>query len=372
MVKKLLITVVGLALVICFLGGTKYAQIASMIAAGKSATLPSDTISTYTAKRDQWRPVVTAVGSVAAVQGVTLSNEVAGIVSRISFESGANVAAGDVLVELESSTEQAQLHAAEASADLARINLERARDLRDKQTIAASELDTAEAQSKQAVAQVENLRAFVAKKTLRAPFAGRLGIREINLGQYLTAGTTIVTLQSLDPIYVEFYLPQQNLASAVVGQDVTVTSDADPSHPREGKVTAIAAEVDIATRNVKLQATLANTDGMLRPGMFVNASLYEKNARDVIVVPATAILFAAYGNSVFTVDKAKEGDGLVATQHFVRLGETRGDFVEVTKGVEVDDQVVVSGAFKLRNGSPVKVDNSSAPATSLAPKPVDS
>ena len=372
MAKKLLVTVVGLALVICFLGGTKYAQIASMIAAGKNATPPADSVSTFVAKREQWRPVVTAVGNVAAVQGVTLSNEVAGIVSRVAFESGATVAAGDVVIELDSSTEQAQLHAAEATADLARINLDRARDLRDKQTISASELDTAEAQAKQAKAQVENLSTFVAKKTLRAPFAGRLGIRGINLGQYLVAGSAIVTLQSLDPIYVDFYLPQQRLASATTGQDVTVSSDADPAHPREGKVTAIAAEVETATRNVKLQATLANTDGMLRPGMFVNVSIFEKASRDVIVVPATAILYAAYGNSVFTVEKAKEGEGSVATQHFVLLGEARGDFVEIEKGVDVDSQVVTSGAFKLRNGAPVKVDNANAPAVSLSPKPVDS
>ena len=372
MAKKLLITVTGLLLVICFLGGTKYTQIASMIAAGKNAVPPADTISTFTAKHEQWRPVVSAVGSVAAVQGVTLSNEVAGVVSKITFESGATVAAGDVLVELDSSTEQAQLHVAEAAADLARINLERARDLREKQTISASELDTAEAQAKQANAQVENLRAFVSKKALRAPFAGRLGIRQINLGQYLTAGTAIVTLQSLDPIYVDFFLPQQNLASAVVGQDVTVTSDADPAHPRQGHVTAIAAEVETATRNVKMQATLANTDGMLRPGMFVNLNIFQSEAREVIVVPATAILYAAYGNSVYVVEKAKEGEGMVANQHFVRLGETRGDFVEIVQGLDADAQVVSSGAFKLRNGSPVHVDNSKVPAMSLAPKPADS
>ena len=368
MFKKFVVTAVGLILVASFLAGTKYSQITSMIAAGKAAIQPSDTVSTFVAKREQWRPVVTSVGSVAAVQGVTLSNEVAGIVSRVAFESGVTVAAGDVLVELDSSTEQAQLHAAEASADLARINLDRARDLREKQTISASELDTAEAQAKQANAQVENLRAFVAKKTLRAPFAGRLGIRQINLGQYLVAGTAIVTLQSLDPIYADFYLPQQSLASAAVGQDVTVTSDADPAHPRQGKVTAIAAEVEIATRNVKIQATLANTDGMLRPGMFVNVSIYQSEQRNVVIIPSTAILYAAYGNSVYVIEKAKEGDGLVANQHFVRLGETRGDFVEIVQGLEADVQVVTSGAFKLRNGAPVNVDNSKAPATSQDPK----
>lgn len=372
MAKKLITTIVGLVLVICFLGGTKYIQIASMIAAGKAAVQPSDAVSTHLAKREQWRPVVAAVGSVAAVQGVTLSNEVAGVVSHVAFESGATVAAGDILVELDSSTEKAQLHAAEASADLARINLDRARDLREKQTNSVSELDTAEAQAKQANAQVENLRAFVAKKTLRAPFAGRLGIRQINLGQYLVAGTAIVTLQSLDPIYVDFFLPQQNLASAAVGQDVTVTSDADPANPRQGKVTAIAAEVEIATRNVKIQATLANTDGMLRPGMFVNVSVFQTQTRDVIVIPATAVLYASFGNSVYVVEKAPEGDGLIAKQHFVRLGETRGDFVEVVQGLTVDEQVVTSGAFKLRNGSAVNVDNTKAPATSQDPKPTNS
>ena len=371
MAKKLVITISGLLLVLGLLAGTKAAQISSMKAASKGAHQPSDAVSTYTAKREQWRPVVNGVGTVTAVQGVTVSAQMSGNVAEIAFESGAIVKEGDLLLRLDISVEEAQLRAAEAGVALAKLNIDRARDLLVKTSISQSEYDAADAQFKQATAQEDNIRAVIAKKTIRAPFAGRLGIRLVNLGQTLKEGEAIVSLQSLDPVYVNFFLPQQNLASAVVGQDVSVLSDACPGKTLPGRLTAIAAEVDTATRNVKLQATLANTDGLLRPGMFVNVTIFESTARDVVIVPSTAVLFASFGNSVFVVEKASDG-AAVAKQHFVELGETRGDFVEVVKGVEAGAEVVTSGAFKLRNGSSVKVDNSNAPAASEHPTPVDS
>jgi len=371
MAKKFLLTVTGLILVICFLGGTKYTQIASMIAASKTARQPSDAVATYVAKHDQWRPVVNAVGTVTAVQGVTVSAQMAGNVAEIAFESGAIVKEGDLLLRLDTSVEEAQLRAAEAGVALAKLNIDRARDLLGKTSISQSEFDAADAQFKQASAQADNIRAVIAKKTVRAPFAGRLGIRLVNLGQTLKEGENIVSLQSLDPVYVSFFLPQQNLASVAVGQEVAVMSDASPGKTLSGTVTAIAAEVDTATRNVKVQATLANTDGLLRPGMFVNVNIFEAKPRDVVIVPATAVVFASYGNSIFLVEKGSDG-AMVAKQHFVELGETRGDFVEVIKGVEAGAEVVISGAFKLRNGSSINVDNSKTPVASQNPNPTDS
>ena len=371
MAKKLVITIVGLLLVLGFLVGTKAAQITTMIAASKTARQPSDAVSTYTAKRDQWRPVINGVGTVTAVQGVTVSAQMSGNVAEIAFESGAIVKEGDLLLRLDTSVEEAQLRAAEAGVALAKLNIDRSRDLLGKTSISQSEYDASDAQFKQASAQADNIRAVIAKKQIRAPFAGRLGIRLVNLGQTLKEGENIVSLQSLDPVYVNFFLPQQNLASAAVGQDVAITSDASPGKTLPGKVTAIAAEIDTATRNVKLQATLGNADGLLRPGMFVNVNIFETNARDVVIVPATAVLYASFGNSIFVVEKGSDG-AVVAKQHFVQLGESRGDFVEIVKGVEAGAEVVTSGAFKLRNGSSVNVDNSQAPATSLNPTPSDS
>lgn len=371
MAKKLIFTIAGLVLILGFLIGTKASQIATMIAASKTARQPSDAVSTYVAKKEQWRPVVNAVGTVTAVQGVTVSAQMSGNVAEIAFESGAIVKEGDLLLRLDTSVEEAQLRAAEAAVALAKLNIDRARDLLSKTSISQSEYDAADAQFKQASAQADNIRAVIAKKTIRAPFAGRLGIRLVNLGQTLKEGDNIVSLQSMDPVYVNFFLPQQNLASAAVGQDVSVISDASPGKKLPGHVTAIAAEVDAATRNVKLQATLANPDGLLRPGMFVNVSIFEAQPRDVVVVPATSVVYASFGNSIFVIEKGSDG-ALLAKQHFVQLGEMRGDFVEVTQGIEPGAEVVTSGAFKLRNDSSVIIDNSKAPIAAENPTPADS
>jgi membrane fusion protein (multidrug efflux system) len=371
MLKKLLLTIGGLLAVVAFLGGVKALQIMSMIAAGKNFQPPPEIVTTFDVREESWQPTLTAVGSFAAVQGVTVSAEMPGKVVQIAFESGAEVQAGDLLLKMDTSTEEAQLRAAEATAELARINVERARDLIGKQTISKAELDASEAQFAQAKAQADNVRAVIAKKTIRAPFAGRLGIRLVNLGQILKDGEAIVSLQSLDPIYVNFSLPQQSLAQVAPGQEVTVTSDALPGQSVTGRVTAINPDVDSTTRNVRLQATLSNAKGTMRPGMFANVSLGLSQENKVMVLPLTAVVYATFGDSVFIVEDDKEGKGKVLRQQFVRLGAKRGDFVAVIEGLKPGQVVVSSGVFKLRNGAHVVIDNKLAPATSAAPKPAN-
>lgn len=376
MAKKIIFTLVIVLILVGTLAGIKGLQFKTMFAQGANFVPPPETVTTTEAKQDTWQPTLTAVGSVAAVQGVVLGAEMSGAVKNIAFESGATVRAGDLLVELDSSVEQAQLRSAMASADLARLNLERARELREKKMMSQADLDSAEAQAKQANAQIDNIRAVIAKKAIRAPFAGRTGIRQINLGQFLDNGAAVVTLQSLDPVYVNFSLPQQDLAQLGVGMAVRVTTDAFPGQNFEGKLTAINPEVDAVTRNVRLQATLANPAGKLRPGMYVNVAAVLSQMERVLMIPATAVLYAPYGDSVFVVEDKKDektgATGKVLNQKFVRLGKTRGDFVVVTSGLEAGQTIVTTGVFKLRNGMSVVVDNKLAPSLQLAPKPANS
>jgi membrane fusion protein, multidrug efflux system len=294
----------------------------------------------------------------------------------IAFEPGTTVKEGDLLVQQDTSTEQAQLRAAQASVALAQVSLKRDHDLIAQSTISQSELDVAEAQFKQAEAQADDIRAAISKKTIRAPFAGRLGIRLVNLGQSLKSGDPIVSLQVLDPIFVDFQLPQQRLAEIARDLVVRVTSDAlAPNEVVEGRITAINPDVDSATRNVRVQATLANARERLHPGMFVHASVLLPRAEQVLAIPSTAVLYAPYGNSVFVVEEKKGENGgtrdRVVRQQVVRLGENRGDFVAVTAGLKAGEIVVTTGVFKLRNGIAVTVDNQLAPAAELAPKPND-
>jgi membrane fusion protein (multidrug efflux system) len=307
---------------------------------------------------------------------VDVAAELDGKIVRIAFEPGTTVKAGDLLVQQDTSTEEAQLRAAEASVALARINLNRARELIAQSTISQSELDAADAQSKQTVAQADNIRATIAKKTIRAPFGGRLGIRLVNLGQSLKSGDPIVSLQALDPIFANFLLPQQRLPDLARGLVVRVTSDGlAPDQVIEGRITAISPDVDSATRNVRVQATLANASEQLHPGMFVNLSVVLPTTEHVLVIPATAVLYAPYGDSVFVVEEKKEtasgAAGKVVRQQIVRLGERRGDFVVVNSGLKAGETVVTTGVFKLRNGIPVTVDNRLAPDAELAPHPSD-
>ena len=379
MIKKIFVyiaTVFGLLVVIVALGGTKKLQFAAMGAAGAAFDPPPETVTAQAATEETWENVLTANGSVAPVQGVMVGAEVPGKVVSIHFESGANVAVGDLLVQLDVSTESAQLRAAESVADLAKINLGRARELREKGTNASSDLDAAEAQAKQAAAAADNLRAVIAKKSIRAPFTGRLGIRLVQLGQILRDGESIVTLQTVDPIYTNFALPQQFLASLKVGENVRLTTDASPGETFPGKITAIAPEIDAVTRNIRIQATFANPAAKLRSGMFGSVAVLLPPTGSSLVIPSTAILHAPYGDSVFVITEGKNAKTGAAEktirQQFIRVGTARGDFVTVVAGLKPGEWVVTTGIFKLRPGMSVIVDNALAPKAELAPKPANS
>jgi membrane fusion protein (multidrug efflux system) len=373
MLKKLVLTLAGLAAVIGVLAGLKMAQFSAMGAQQAHMVMPPSPVTSAPVRADVWENTLTATGSVVTVQGVTVAAELSGKVAKIAFESGASVNAGDLLVQLDTSTEEAQLRAAEASAAWAKVNLERSTDLLDKKAISKSDYDLVDAQYKQAVAQADNIRAVIEKKTIRAPFSGRLGIRQVNLGQILNVGDPITTLQTLDPIYVNFSLPQQNMGSIHLGSVVRISTDAAPGESFEGKVTAFNPDIDAVTRSVRIQATLANPAEKLHPGMFANVEIVLPTRENVLVIPATAVLYAPYGDSVFVVDEKKnEQTGQmekVLRQQFIRIGSTRGDFVTIVSGLKEGENVVTSGVFKLRPGMPVMVDNRLAPNAQLSPTP---
>lgn len=373
---QFLASLIGFALLIAGpLLVIKLSQFKAMGAAGAAMVMPATTVTATPARNENWENSLNATGSVVAVQGVTIGAEVPGKVVKIAFESGAVVKAGDVLVQLDVSTEEAQLRAAEASAALAKANLQRARDLRERNTNSAAELDAADAQAKQAQAQADNLRAVIAKKTIRAPFAGRLGLRLVNLGQILKDGDAISTLQTLDPVYINFSLPQQRLSQIAVGNAVRLKTDAAAGTTIEGRITAISPEVDPVTRNVRVQATVPNAEEKLRAGMFVNVDVVLPTSTKVLSIPVTAVLYAPYGDSVFVIDEKKNDKTgqmeKILRQQFVRLGNPRGDFVAVVDGLKSGDTVVTSGVFKLRSGMSVVIDNTLAPDAQLAPKPKD-
>lgn len=376
MFKKLTLTVLGVLLVAGALVGTKLEQFRTMGEAGANMVPPPQVVTSAVAQDDEWENVLSATGSLVAVQGLTLRTEEAGRVVRIDFESGAAVDTGEVLVELDTSTEQAELRAAKAAESLARANLARARDLRNKRTLSPAELDAAEAEFQAATAKVEGIRTSIEKKTVRAPFAGRLGIRQVNIGEVLSVGDPIATLQTLDPIYVDFALPQQWLGALEPGTQVRVTTDAAAGETYDGKINAVSPEVDPVTRNVRARATIENRGEKLRAGMFANVEVVLPSREKVLAIPLTAVLFAPFGDSVFVIeaedgDAAESGDEpkLHVRQRFVRLGTRRGDFVAVVKGLEAGERVVSSGVFKLSSGMHVVVDNTLAPEAKLAPRP---
>ncbi|RJQ81467.1 MAG: efflux RND transporter periplasmic adaptor subunit [Desulfobacteraceae bacterium] len=373
MKKRILIAVLGLVVVIGLLGGSKVLQIRRMMAQGAQFTPPPETVTVAEVAADQWETLLTAVGSLEAVQGITVTAELSGKVVQVAFEPGTKVNAGDLLVQQDTSTEEAQLRSADASAALAKVNFERIQKLLPDRVVSQSDYDRADAELKQALAQRDNIRAMIEKKTIRAPFAGRLGIRRVNLGQILNNGDPIVSLQALDPIFVNFSLPQQQLAEIREGLSVRITNDVLAAPGIEGKITAINPEVDSATRNVRLQATVSNSTERLRPGMFVNVAVVLPGKEVVLAVPATSILYAPYSNSVFVVEEGKQDQpGKTVRQQFVELGERRGDFVAVRSGVHEGEMVVSTGVFKLRNGQSVVVDNRLSPAFKLAPEPQES
>ncbi len=375
MKKSIIVTIFGLSLLIGALGGIKWLQIGRMIAQSKQYSPPPETVTTAEVQSTTWPSVLTAVGSLEAVEGVTVTAELTGKVVRIAFEPGSAVKAGDLLVQQDTTSEEAQLRSAEASLELARQNLVRAKELLPENVITRSDYDNVAAVHKQAVAQVDAIRATIAKKTIRAPFAGRLGIRLVNLGQTLNDGDPIVSLQSLDPIFVNFQLPQQEVAKIKPHLPVTLTSDALPGQVVAGTVTAINPQVDSATRNIRIQATVSNQGERMHPGMFVNVEVLLPETRTILVIPATAVLNAPYSDSVFIVEEKPDDDGKppgsFVRQQFVRLGEKRGDYIAVLSGLSEGETVVSTGVFKLRNGQAVVVDNTLAPDFKMAPQPTE-
>jgi membrane fusion protein, multidrug efflux system len=372
MKRKIIIAVVIVLAMVAVLAGVKTWQIRTLIAAGQAFAPPPETISAAVAHEEQWPDTLTAIGSISAVQGVTISPEIAGKVSEIAFESGAVVARGDLLVRLDTSSEAAQLRAIEAQVELARLNAERMRTLRANNTVSQSELDGAEAVLKQIQANADAIRATIEKKNIRAPFAGQLGIRLVNLGELLDAGKPIVSLQALSPVFADFSLPQQELARLKTGLAVRVTSDTYPDQHFDGALTAINPDLDALTRSVRLQAAFENAEKQLRPGMFVRVEVELPEKPTVLAIPATAVLSAPYGDSVYVIESNRTNSTLVARQQFVRTGRSRGDFISVETGLKAGDRVVSAGIFKLRNGMPVQENNQTTPKAVEKPRPSDS
>lgn len=375
MKKRVIIAFCALLILAGVLGGIKFMQIDRMIAQGEQFISPPATVTTATVERVSWENRLTSVGSLEAVQGVTVTSELNGKVVSIAFDPGAHVASGDLLVQQDISSEMAQLRADEATLALKKANHERAKELLAEKVVTQAAYDQSLAEYKQAQAAIDNIRSVIAKKTIRAPFDGRLGIRLINLGQNLDGGEPIVSLQALNPIFVNFLLPQNQIADIQPGLTVRLTTDALRDEEIQGRITAINPQVEEATRNIRIQATVDNHQERLRPGMFVNVDVVLPEREKVRVIPTTAVLYAPYSDSVFIVEKkAGNGDhqdGLILRQQFVRLGAQRGDYVAALSGLEEGEQIVSTGVFKYRNGQSVIVDNTLAPKFSLAPKPED-
>ena len=364
--------VVAVVLIVGAIAGIKALQFATIGEAFATQVPPVEPVNAVVVQQQLWESHISSVGSVLAVQGTQVSAEADGVVRAIRFEAGSVVHAGDELVRLDDEVEQSQLRSAAAAAELARLTFERAQRLIERRVISQSDFEEAEATWKQATAQVDNFRALIAKKTVRAPFAGKLGIRRVSVGDFLTMGSPIVSLQSLDPVYVDFSLPQRRLGELSEGLVVTATADAYPGEQFRGEITAVEPHVDAATRNVRVQATFANGHGAFKPGMFVSVDVALGTSAPVNVIPATAVVHSPQGASVFIVEPADSSaatDALVVRQQPVELGERRGDFVVVETGAHADEQVVATGVFKLRPGMPVVIDNALTPEFALTPTP---
>jgi membrane fusion protein, multidrug efflux system len=374
MAKRMILMLGVTGVLLTALGFIKFKQVETAVHASAFQP-PPESVTSIVAEREQWAATMAVIGTMEAVQGVTVSADLPGSVARINFESGQSVHAGDLLVELDTRQERAQLAALEAQRDLAKVNFARMQKLVEEGVISRQEYDQATAQQKQTEANVGEIRATIERKTIRAPFSGILGIRKVNLGQYLSAGSPVVPLQALSPIYVNFGVPQQSAAQVHVGRSLRVTSEDLAGQVFTGRVTALEAVVDEATRNVQIQATLSNPGGKLRPGMFVQVEVVSGANRPVIALPASAINYAPYGDSVFVITDLKDPKGKTyrgVRQQFVKVEGSRGDQVAVVSGVKPGDEVVTSGVFKLRNGAAVEVNNKVQPGNNPAPKPEDS
>jgi membrane fusion protein (multidrug efflux system) len=380
---RYLVAVLGLLVVVGALVGIKGQQFSSLKAMGKQAEKagpPPESVNTAVLEQQSWEGTLSAVGSIAAVKGVEISNDAPGVVARIDFESGAIVHEGQVLVELDSRVERAQLASARARQELAEVQAKRSRALVQSNSIAQAQADSDESTVKTTAADVGGLEAQIDRKIVRAPFSGRLGIRGINLGQYLNPGTPITVLEQIDSVFVDFTLPQETLGALKVGSPVRATVRSAEKTAYDGTIAAIDPAIDSATRNIKLRAAIPNKGEKLRPGMFVNVEVVLPKADPFVALPATAVVHASYGDSIFVVEDKKDDSGnpekgvdgkpvRVARQQFVRLGEQRGDFVAVADGAKPGQEVVTAGAFKLHNGSPVAVKNEVKLDAKLAPRP---
>ena len=386
MQKRLIFTVLGLLIAVALLGGIKAAQIATLIENGKSFSEPPISISSVEVKQDQWQNTLHAIGSLEAAKGLLITADLPGRIAKIHFDAGSEVKVGDLLVEQDISSEKTQLRSARAAASLAKIQLDRVKELYQKKVASKSEFDSAGADYDAAVANVDNILAAIEKKSIRAPFDGRLGIRLVNLGQIINAGDPVVSLQATKQMFVNFSLPQQHLSKLANQLPVDMVTDAIPDQQFSGFISTIDPEIDSATRSIKLQAIVANPGEALLPGMFVTLKVILPDKLDVVLIPITAVQYATFGDSVFvieekvteqkpvvddnSIDKETEKP-LVVRQQFVKLGQTRGDYVVVTKGLSVGQQIVSAGVFKLRNGAPVVVNNVVAPDYSLEPTVID-
>ena len=368
------VAVGGLIALIIMLVGIKVLQIGKMMSTPR--VMPPTTVSSVTVKEEDWAPVLSAVGSVSAVQGAIIAAELGGVVSDIKFENGGVAKKGDVIMKLDASQEEALLRSAQAEAELARTDLERTQGLASQKVVSKAELDAAESKFRRLTAIVDQMRSNIRKKTLVAPFDGQLGIRTVNVGQMINPGQQVVALTSLDPVYVDFALPQQHLAQLSQGLEVRVTTDALPGRVFPGKLTAVNSMVDTATRNVSVQATLESPDHLLRPGMFAKAEVVLPEKSPALIIPGSAVSYAPFGDSVFVIEKKKDEktgkESQAIRQQFVRVGESRGDFVSITQGLKAGEIVVSTGVFKLRNGMAVTINNELAPKPQTNPTPGDS
>jgi membrane fusion protein (multidrug efflux system) len=376
MAKRMIVVLLLMAGLIGGLGFVKYRQVESAIAAGASFQMPPTSVTTVVAKKETWPSTLSVIGTAAAVQGVTVSADLPGTVDKIHFESGQAVHEGDILVELDIRQERAQLANIEAQRDLARVQYGRSEELSKAGVISKSEYDNAASQQKATEAQVNEVKAAIARKTIHAPFTGVLGIRQISLGQYLAAGQSIVSLQSINPIYVNFGVPQQDTPKMKIGRSVRVTTADLPGVKFNGRITALDSVINEQTRNIQIQGTLENPGGKLRPGMFLQVELPLGESRDVIPLPASAINYAPSGDSVFVVSDMKdEKTGKTykgVRQQIVKIEGSKGDQVAIISGLNPGDEVVSAGAFRLRNAAPVEVNNSVQPSNSPKPNPEES
>ncbi|GAA0659781.1 efflux RND transporter periplasmic adaptor subunit [Rheinheimera tangshanensis] len=367
--KSILFAVLGLICVFMVLAGVKGGQIAAMIESGETFVPPPEHVSTFVVEQQSWPNTYNAIGTVLADEGIIVAAEVPGRVKKISFSNGQQVTAGTVLIEQDVTNEQAQLRSAEASLKLAKTSYDRLVQLRRTNIATQSELDNAKQQLDSAAAQVDNLKATLQKKVIRAPFDGRIGIRQVDLGTDLQAGTPIVSLQATNKVRVNFPVPQHWLTQITKGLPVEV-SVGDGAVIVKGEISAIGAEINTSTRNVIVQSILDNSSDVLIPGMAVSTTVTLTEPHQLLVVPSTAIIYAPFGDTVFVVEKDDKG-GLKARQQFVRLGKARGDFVEVIDGLKAGEQVVSAGAFKLFNGQAVVLSKTQPPEFKATPTPAD-